>query len=343
MFGFARVWSLAVPLALVAAALPAEAADKVYVIKMATVAPEGSPWHDSLVRIEKKWEKDSGGRLKLRAFLGGKLGDENQTISETKRGNIQMVGASIGAIGSVVPEVNFLELPFLFRNLDEADYVLDQVIGDDLEKIFEDRGFKLLMWSENGYRNFGSNWGPIKTPADLKGHKMRSQENRIHLATYRALGALPVPIPTTEVLPSMQTGVVEGYDQTPLFAFAIGLHTQTKYWTVSDHLYQGAAILINKKFFDGLPADLQAVLLKDRQAETIESRKGIRALTPLLIQNLSAAGLKVTELTPAEKEAFEKAVAPAYAEFEKDAPPRTKALYQKTIKALKAYRAKNKP
>lgn len=342
MFGFSRVCTLAMSLMLFGMAANAEAQDKVYVIKMATVAPEGSPWHDSLSRIEQRWTADSKGRLKLRPFLGGKLGDENQTIAETKRGNIQMVGASIGAVASVVPEVGFLELPFLFRSLEEADHVLDNVIGPDLEKIFEDRGFKLLMWSENGYRHFGSNWGPIKTPADIKGHKMRSQENAIHLATYRALGALPVPIPTTEVLPSMQTGVVEGYDQTPLFAFAIGLHTQTKYWTVSDHLYQGAAILINKKFFDSLPADLQAVLMKDRQKETVDSRTGIRALTPLLVQNLAAAGLKVTELSDADKVAFEKAVAPAYKDFEKSAPPRSKALYQKTVKALKEYRAKKK-
>lgn len=342
MFGFSRVCTLVASVALFGAVTTAAAQDKVYVIKMATVAPEGSPWHDSLARIDKKWAAASNGRLKLRPFLGGKLGDENQTIAETKRGNIQMVGASIGAIASVVPEVGFLELPFLFRNLDEADYVLDGVIGADLEKIFEDRGFKLLMWSENGYRHFGSNWGPIKTPADVKGRKMRSQENAIHLSTYRALGALPVPIPTTEVIPAMQTGVVEGYDQTPLFAFAIGLHTQTKYWTVSDHIYQGAAILINKKFYDSLPADLQAVLLQDRAKETVDSRAGIRALTPLLIQNLGAAGLKVTELSAKEKAAFEKAVGPAYAEFEKSAPPRTKALYQKTIKALKDYRAKQK-
>lgn len=342
MFGFSRISIFAAALTLLLAPAAAQAEDKVYVIKMATVAPEGSPWHDSLSRIEKKWTAASNGRLKLRPFLGGKLGDENQTIAETKRGNIQMVGASIGAIASVVPEVGFLELPFLFRNLDEADYVLDTVIGPDLEKVFEDRGFKLLMWSENGYRNFGSNWGPIKTPGDVKGRKMRSQENAIHLATYRALGALPVPIPTTEVLPAMQTGVVEGYDQTPLFAFAIGLHTQTKYWTVSDHLYQGAAILINKKFYDSLPPDLQTILLADRDKETVDSRKGIRALTPLLIQNLSAAGLKVTELSAKEKEAFEKTVRPAYVEFEKDAPARSKALYQKTIKALKEYRAKKK-
>ncbi len=321
---------------------PAQAQDKTYVIKMATVAPEGSPWHDSLKRIQKRWESESKGRLKLRPYLGGKLGDENQTIAETKRGNIQMVGASTGAIGSLVPEVNVLELPFLFRSVEEADYILDQVIQDDMEKIFRDRGFVFMMWSENGYRNFGTQFGFVKSPADLKGRKIRSQENRIHLATYRALGALPVPIPTTEVIPAMQTGVVEGYDQTPLFTYAIGLQTQTKYWTVSDHIYQPAAILVNRDFYESLPADLQKLLLDNRDKETKDSRAGIRALTPLLLQNLKNAGLQMHELAPAERQTLEKAVKPVYADFEKEAPPRSKELYKKITVALEKYRKGSK-
>jgi TRAP-type transport system periplasmic protein len=322
--------------------LSATADDKKYIIKMATVAPEGSPWHDSVARIQKRWSEESKGRIVLRPFLGGRLGDENQTMAETRRGNIEMVGASVGAVGSLVPEVNMLELPYLFRSVEEADYILDKVILEDLEKIFEERGFKLLMWSENGFRHFGTKYGFVKSPTDMRGRKMRSQENRIHLSTYRALGALPVPIPTTESMPALQTGVVDGYDNTPLFAFAIGLHTQTKYWTVSDHIYQPGAILMNKKLFDSMPKDLQAILMKDRHQETVDSRAGIRALTPLLIQNLAAAGLEVHTLTPAEREAMAKSVKPVYDEFEKDAPPRTKALYKKVQAGLAKYRAENK-
>jgi tripartite ATP-independent transporter DctP family solute receptor len=321
--------------------LHAQAAET-YSIKLATVAPEGSPWDDSLKRFKKRVEAKSNGRLKLRVFLGGTLGDENQTVEQTKRGQIQVVGASTGALGSQVNEVNFLELPYLFRNLEEADYILDTVIGDELDAIFRERGFVVLMWSENGIRNFGTQYGFIKKPADMKSHKMRSQENPIHLSMYRAYGALPVPIPTTEVLSSLQTGVVDGYDQTPLFTFAIGLHNSTKYWTVSDHIYQPGAIVMNKEYFDKLPKDLQDILLEERRQDTIESRKGIRALTPLLIENLRASGLQVYTLTQAEKEVFAKASQPVYAEFEKTAPPRSKALYKKTVEALKKYRAGKK-
>lgn len=314
---------------------------KVHTIRMATVAPDGSPWHDSLQRIEKRWSDDSDGRLRLRSYLGGALGDENQTIAETRRGQIQMVGASIGAVGSLIPEVNVLELPFLFRNEAEADHILDNVIGDDLNEIFKERGFVLLMWSENGFRHWGTKFGHIKKPSDLRGRQMRAQENTIHLNTYRALGATPVPIPTTEAIPALQTGVVQGFDQTPLFGFATGMHNQSTHWTVSDHIYQPGAILINRSFFEGLPDDLQKIMLKDAHKEAQESRAGIRALTPLLVQNLSAAGLDVYHITEDERKAFVEAVQPVYEEFVRRASPRAKALYEKITAGLEEYRANN--
>ena len=314
---------------------------KVYTIRMATVAPDGSPWHDSLQRIEKRWSEQSDGQLRLRSYLGGALGDENQTIAETRRGQIQMVGASIGAVGSLVPEVNVLELPFLFRNEAEADYILDEVIGDELRDIFAERGFVLLMWSENGYRHFGTKFGHIRKPSDLRGRQMRAQENTIHLNTYRALGATPVPIPTTEAIPALQTGVVQGFDQTPLFGFATGLHNQATHWTVSDHIYQPGAILINKSFFDGLPEELQQIMLADADEEARKSRAGVRALTPLLVQNLEASGLDVHRLTDEERKAFVEAVQPVHEEFAEKASPRARALYEKITAGLEEYRANN--
>lgn len=313
-----------------------------YTIKMATVAPEGSPWDDSLKRVKQRWENQSGGRIKVRVFLGGKRGDENQTVGETKRGEIQMVGASTGAIASLVPELNVLELPYLFQSVDEADYILDKVIYDEMVQIFRDRGFELILWSENGFRNFGTNFGPVKKPADLKGHKMRSQENPIHLAMYRTLGALPDPIPTTETLSSLQNRVVDGYDQTALYATAIGLQKQTKYWLVSDHIYQPAAIIMNKAYFDKLPKDLQDVIKSGLDQETRDSRAGIRALTPLLLDNLKAEQIVVSTLAPAERTEWIKATKPVYDEYLKSAPPRAKALYEKIVAALLKYRAGKK-
>ena len=282
----------------------AQAADPI-VLKLATVAPEGTPWSDGLAQFKTLVETKSGGAIKVKLFLGGMLGDENETVQQTQRGQIQGVGGSTGAIATLVPEVNVLELPFLFRNAGEADKVLDGVALPVLEKAFRARGLVLGFWSENGYRSFGTSFGFIKSPADLKGRKMRSQENPVHLEMYKAFGASPVPIPTTEVLTSLQTGVIQGYDQTPLYASAGQWLSSTKFYTLSNHIYQPAAIVFNKTFFDGLSAPNQAVLLAARAELVPKMRREIRALNPILLENFPLMGVQLYTPNATELASFE--------------------------------------
>lgn len=325
-------------------ALPfAQAQDGVYTLKIASVAPEGTPWSDGLAQFKKAAELASGGKLKVKLFLGGVLGDENETVLQTQKGQIQAVGASTGAIASIVPELNVLELPFLFRTAAEADYILDGPALPTLEKAFRDRGLQLGFWSENGYRSFGTTFGFIKNPLDLKGHKMRSQENDVHLGMYKAFGASPVPIPTTEVLTSLQTGVVDGYDNTPLYASAAQWLSNTKYFTLTNHIYQPAAIVVNKAWYDSLPADLQKIVIGVRADLMVKMRKEIRALHPILVSNFTA--MKVQTYTP---NATELATFEAPAKTARDAYISTKAtagekaLYKLIIDNLTKYRAGTK-
>ncbi|MEW5851721.1 MAG: TRAP transporter substrate-binding protein [Myxococcota bacterium] len=314
-----------------------QAADGPTVIKLATVAPDGSPWAQGLQEFKKLAEEGSGGKIKVKLFLGGTLGDENETVLACKRGQIQAVGASTGAVASQVPEVNVLELPFLFNTLEEADHILDVVAGASFDKYFKDRGLVLGFWSENGFRSFGGKF-PVSKPADLAGRKMRSQENPIHLATYRAFGASPVPIPTTEALTALQTGVVDGYDQTPLYAFAASWHTASTHYSISNHIYQPAAIVYHKPFFDSLPKDVQDALAKAGAAVVKNLRKNVRALTPILIENLTASGLKVNTLTDAEKAEFAKLAAKVREDYVKGASKGEQDLYALIQKGLADFR-----
>jgi tripartite ATP-independent transporter DctP family solute receptor len=301
-------------------ARPARAADAPLTLKIATVAPEGTPWAEQLNSYKQQVEAASKGRLRIKAFLGGALGDENQTISECRRGAIPLWGGSTGALASSVPEISVLELPYLFATPEDADKVLDQVLYQDLRKLMLDRGFVLLMWSENGYRSFGSKWAPVKLPADIKGHKMRSQESQVHLDMYRALGGLPQPIAVTEVLTALQTGVVDGFDQTPLYTFAASWQLGIKYFSVSEHIYQPGVVVASRKEFEKLPADLQKILAGDVTKLVREGRQGVRDMGPLLLQNFETAKIPVYRLTAAEKEAFAKATRPVYDKFVKAVP-----------------------
>ena len=320
---------------------PAGAQDA-YTMKIATVAPEGTPWSDGLAQFKKMAEANSGGKLKVKVFFGGILGDENDTVQQTQRGQIQGVGASTGAIATIVPELNVLEMPFLFKSAAEADYVLDGPALPALEKSFRDRGLQLAFWSENGYRSFGTTFGFIKSPADLKGHKMRSQENNVHLGMYKAFGASPVPIPTTEVLTSLQTGVVDGYDQTPLYASAAQWVSNTKYYTLTNHIYQPAAIVVNKAWFDGLPADIQKLILSTRADLAVKMRKEIRALHPILVSNFSAMKVQTYTPTAAELATFEGPAKTARDSYIAGATAGEKALYKTVTDSLAKFRSGQK-
>lgn len=311
-------------------------------LKLATIAPDGTPWAEQLQDFRKRVEKESAGRIRIRSFMGGTLGDENSTVAETRRGTIAMWGGSTAALGSVVPELAVLELPYLFRSLDEADHVLDDVLFEDFRKLLADRGYVLVFWADNGYRSLGTKQGCVTSAADLKGRKMRSQESSVHLETYRALGASPVPISATEVLPALQTGVVDGFDNTPLFSFAASWYQGVKYYTVSDHIYQPAAVLISKKVFDTIPADLQKVLLGDARKQAKDGRAGVRALTPFLLQNFSAAKVQVCELPADAKAEFARMTLPVHQAFLKGEGKAAAGLYQKAVKALETYRSKKK-
>ena len=321
-------------------AAPIARAADTYTLKIATVAPEGTPWAVLLQLYKRNVEKASAGRIKVKVYLGGTLGDELATVRKTKSGHIQGVGASTGAVASLVPELNVVEIPFIFRGFGEADYVLDNVLLQPMEAKFRERGLVLGFWSENGFRHFGStNWA-IQAPKDLEGKKMRSQESFVHLEMWKALDAAPQAIPTTEVLTALQTGAVDGFDQALLFAIATSWHKSVKHVTLSAHIYQPAVIAFNKDWFDGLPADLQKVLIDEGRGIVRKGRKLIRALNPDLIQILKDEGLKVHKLSKAQRAKFEASSSGVSKAFRKQQGKSSVEMLDLVEEGLKAYRKK---
>jgi TRAP-type C4-dicarboxylate transport system substrate-binding protein len=309
-------------------------------MKLATVAPDGTPWADLLKRYKKAVEEKAGGKMTVRAFLGGIKGDEQSIARQVYKGSLQMAGVSTGAMAVLVEDLDILELPYLFDSLEQADKVLD-VVRPIVEQLLEEKGFKLVMYSENGYRSFAmvphsddpNRERFIKTIADLSAVKMRSQESKVHVNMYRALGASPVTIAVGEVMPGLQTGVVHGLDNTPLFIQAVGWHQAARYFTVSEHIYQPALLVVNKAWYDGLSPDLQAAVIGPREALEAKGRKAVRALSPLLVKNFEASGVKVYTQTAAERDAFRKATRPTWDQRRASATPLGQKLYDAILAA----------
>ncbi len=289
--------------------------DKVYTLSLQTVAPARTPWARQLKRLKKRWEKESEGRLKVKIFLG--RGNEKALVRKCRAGELQAVGVSSAALADEVPEMGVFELPYLFENVKQADKVIDNHLFEPVEKILADSGFQLLIFSENGFRNYATRGKVIKTPEDLATLKMRTQENWIHESSYKALGGNPVRISVAEVLTSLSTKQVDGFDNTPLFAFATSWFTQIDTWTVSNHIYQPGIVVLNKKWYDGLPADLQQLLISVRAKETPKGRKAVRGLNPKLMKKLDEKGITVYKMTPAERAVFAKKTRKVHAEFRK--------------------------
>lgn len=318
-------------------------ADQKFELKIATVAPDKTPWADLLKTYKKNVEKKSGGRIKVRVFLGGTMGDENETVRMTARGQLSGVGASTGAVASIVEELAAIEIPFLFQNANEADYVLDKFLMAPMEEKFKAKGLVLGFWSENGFRHFGASFA-VHTPGDLKNKKMRSQESYVHIEMWKALGAAAQAIPTTEVSTALATGSVEGFDQALLYMVAGAWHTKIKHLTLSAHIYQPAVIAFNKDWFDKLPADLQQLLLDEGRAITRTGRAAIRKMNPKLLEIIKngdgKSKVEIITLTKDERAAFVKATAGVRATV-KGKSASTKAIVETIEAGIADFQAKS--
>lgn len=284
-------------------AQPSEA-DETYELNVGSLAPTHSVWWETLKTMERNIESQSGGRIDVIIRPPGQMG-EVEMVRETRRGErLQGCGVTTAAIaeGGNVAALQVVELPYLFDSYEEADHVLDNVLWGPVNELLGRRGFRLGAWSENGLRSFATKGRPIRSPEDLRGFKMRAQESAVHMAMYETYGAQAVQKSMTETLTSLQSGVVDGLDLPPLFLNLGGLSGSLEYYTITEHIYQPAAIIWSKRFYDSLPPDLQQVLDSQRAVAT-EARAQIRSEN-VLFQEMLAEQMEVIELTPEQREAF---------------------------------------
>jgi len=317
---------------------PAEAAE--FTINFGSAAPEGTPWAEQLKDIKKRIETESAGRIKVKLFLGGVMGGEVEMIQDIiEGGRLQAGGFSTAAAaeGADIPALQLPELPFLFNNDAETDHILDNVLYEPMKEALGEEGLFLQAWTINGWRSFYTKNKPVRSLADLREHKMRTQESKVHKAMYKAFGVQAVALPTTEVLDALNRGIVNGFDNTSLFGQASGWFEPTKHYTLSRHIFQPAAIIYSQEFFESLPEDLQKIVMGDRLVDQAKGRKAVRDLEGELLDNFRAFGMTVTEPTAAEIKPFRDAAAQVHKEMRDEVGG---ALLDKVNAALKAYRSK---
>jgi TRAP-type C4-dicarboxylate transport system substrate-binding protein len=309
-------------------------------IKFGTIAPAGTPWSDSLEDIKTRVAKESNNQTKIKIFLGGQLGGELEILQKIRRGNIEGGGLTCAAMASIVPELDLLEVPFLFESSEEADYVLDNYLLEPFTKLFADKGFVMVTWAENGWRSIGHKTKLVKSPSDLKGVKIRSQESKVHLAYWKKVQASPVAIAVPEVLPALQTGVVEAFDNTPLFTLAAEWQTAIKFYTVTNHIYQPGAIIYSKKFWDKISENDRKILMGPGNAQAAGVRSSVRKLGSSLLDVLKESGVNTYVLNASEKAAYQKTSEGLAEQAVKDIGGQAAKIYALILDGKKAFKAK---
>jgi TRAP-type C4-dicarboxylate transport system substrate-binding protein len=309
-------------------------------VKFGTVAPAGTPWAQTLEDIKKRVKKKSKGKLKIKTYLGGSLGGELEILQKIRRGNVQGGGLTSAALASVIPELDVLELPYLFESSQEADYILDNHLFEVYNELFKKKDLILVSWAENGWRNVGHKSKGIKTPADLVGEKMRSQESKVHLAFWQAMGAAPQAISVPETLPALQTGVVKGFDNTPLFTLAAEWHTAIKHFTLTGHIYQPAAIVYSARFWKKTKESDRVILLDRGRALAPESRLAVRALGDELVAVLKDSGISVYKLSDSQKKFFKDILIPLHSKLVTKIGGKAQVIYDIILKAKKEFKNK---
>ena len=299
--------------ALACAALSALPAAAQATLKMNIPLAKDSSYGVAVDTFAREVEKRTNGRYRIQNFYSAALGAERESIEALQLGTLDLTMTSTGPVPNFVPEVAIFDIPFLFRDYAQARAVLDGPIGQEMLKKFEPKGIEALAWGENGFRNMTNNRRPIRTPGDLKGLKMRTMENPIHIEAYRALGILPTPMAFTEVFTALQQGTVDGQENPLSVIMSAKLYQVQKYLTLTGHVYSPALILMSKAKWDELSA-------ADRQAfheAAIEAVKVNRARIDEdeknAVAELRAHGMQVVEHV--DKAAFQAALAPTFADF----------------------------
>lgn len=260
-------------------------------------------------------DKRTGGRYKIQNFYSAALGSERESIEAVQLGTQELTFTSTGPVPNFVPETKILDIPFLFRDKAHARAVLDGPIGQDLLKTFEAKGFKALAWGENGVRHMTNSKRAVNSPEDLKGLKMRTMENPVHVAAYKGFGIITTPMAFAEVFTALQQGTVDGQENPLSVIMAAKFDQVQKHLTLTGHVYSPCVMLMSKAAFDKLSAaDKQAFL--DAAKEAVKANRArVDEDDAKGVADLRSKGMQVVENV--DKARFQAALTPVYAEFEK--------------------------
>ncbi len=291
------------------------AADKIVIRFSAGIGSRTDPSNIAIQQFKADVEAAAPGRIEVQVFYGNQLGTLQDVADQVKDGTIQMNSVSFGFLAKYFPDVQAVLLPFLFIDADQAHAAYDGPIGQDIkDKLAAKSGIRILGIGEFGFKNVFNSKHPVNTMQDLSGLKLRVVPTPITLATFKALGAVPVSMDYAETYTGIQRGVLDGAELAYGTIYDAKFYETAKYVSDTRHFFEGYCFNINDKFLHSLPADLQKIItdagikLQNLDRELV-GKQDLEAKTLL-----ASKGMTLTTLSPAARAQMQEAVRPVYEE-----------------------------
>lgn len=260
-----------------------------------TTAPDGH-YVKGLEEFKQKLNEYSNGDIQLEIYPNSQLGNERDLVEGVSLGTIPMALVSTGPLPNFVPDFAVFDLPYLFKDAETAYKVLDGEVGTDILAQLEPKGIKGLGYWENGFRQLTNNKKEIKTPEDLKGLKIRTMENDIHMDTYKQYGANPTPMAWSEIFTALQQGTVDGQENPLAIIETAKVYEVQKYISLIGNFYSPCVLMMNKGLFDGLTQEQQEIIIKAADEAKVWEREYSQNYDKEAIEKLKAAGCVITEV-----------------------------------------------
>jgi C4-dicarboxylate-binding protein DctP len=289
------------------------AAEDPIIIKFSHVVAPNTPKGKGTERFKELAEKYTNGKVKVEIYPNSTLYKDKEELEALQLGAVQMLAPSNSKFGPVgVKEFEVFDLPYILPNLEALRKVTEGPIGKRLLKLLDSKGMTGLAYWDNGFKEMSAN-KPLRMPADYKGLKFRIQSSKVLEAQFRLLGATPQVMAFSEVYQALQTGVVDGQENTPSNMYTQKMHEVQKYTTVTNHGYIGYVVVVNKAFWNGLPADVRGQLEKAMAESTVYANQISAKENAEALEEMKKSGK--TELiipTAAETAAMRKVMEPLY-------------------------------
>jgi C4-dicarboxylate-binding protein DctP len=286
------------------------------VIKFSHVVASDTPKGKASDFFAKRAGELTKGKVKVEVYANSTLYKDKEEMEALQLGAVQMLAPSLAKFGPLgVKEFEAFDLPFLFDGKEDLHKVTTGPVGQRLLAKLEPKGIKGLAFWDNGFKSFSAN-KPLRTPADFRGLKMRVQNSKVLEAQMRALGALPQAMAFSEVYQALQTGVVDGTENPHSNLYTQKMHEVQKHMTITDHGYLGYAVITNKKFWDGLPADIRGQLEQAMKEATEYANKIAQEENDMALAKVKESGkTQVYVPTPAERLELKKALVKVHNEM----------------------------